>query len=310
MINFGIALESFTPPGVIPDTEKIFDMAIRAEKMGFDTIWVWDHLLLGSKRVYQVLEPLMLLAALSQKTSKLKLGISALVLPLRDPVVLAKEVQTIDYISNGRLVLGVAAGWYEKEFDAVGAAFAQRGKMTEEFLKTMRRLVNEGDINGEVGKRKFVHTTMEPRPQRPPKILMGGYKVLKRIGTMSDGWISSYYTPEDFKETWIEILRYAKESGRSESDLTNVNILPICVMNTFEEADKVARSFTAEYMDMPSWGKSKVECAIRGTVKDCLEQIRRYESAGVQNLELLPVYYDIEQLEKVGKEVLPHFIKK
>ncbi len=309
-MNFGTALESFTPPDVTPDTRKIFEMSTRAEELGFDTVWVWDHLLLGSKKVYQVLEPLTLLCAIAAKTSRIKLGVSTLVLPLRDPVVLAKEVQTLQHISGGRLLLGVAAGWYEKEFDAVGSKFTERGKVTEEYLALVRKLVSETDINMQLGNRSFRHTTMEPRPPAPPKILMGGYKVLKRIGTMSDGWISSYYTPEDFSETWLEILKYARGAGRSERDLTNVNIVPVCVRNTFEEADKVARDFTAEYMDMPAWGKSKVESAVRGTVKDCVEQIKRYEQAGVENLEFLPCYYDMETLEKVGKEVLPYFIKR
>lgn len=309
-MNFGIALESFTPPDVVPDSKKLYDMTIRAENLGFDTVWVWDHLLLGSKKVYQVLEPLTLLSALSARTSKIKLGISTLVLPLRDPVVLAKEVQTIQHISGGRLLLGVAAGWYDKEFDAVGAKFADRGKITEEYLSILRKLVSGTDLNMQVGTRNFRHTTMEPRPPQPLKILMGGYKVLKRIGTMSDGWIASYYTPEDFKETWGEILKHASESGRNEKDLTNVNIVPVSIKSTFEEADKISRNFTAEYMDMPAWGKSKVESAVRGTVKDCVEQIKRYEEAGVQNLEFLPCYYDMETLETVGKELLPHFIKR
>ncbi|MHB8565833.1 MAG: LLM class flavin-dependent oxidoreductase [Nitrososphaerales archaeon] len=309
-MNFGTALESFTPPDVTPDTQKIYEMSTRAEKLGFDTVWVWDHLLLGTKKVYQVLEPLTLLSAIAARTSRIKLGISTLVLPLRDPVVLAKEVQTVHHISGGRLVLGVAAGWYEKEFDAVGSKFSERGKTTEEYLSLVRKLVSETDINMQLGNRSFHHTTMEPRPSSPPKILMGGYKVLKRIGTMSDGWISSYYTPEDFGETWLEILKFARAAGRKEEELTNVNIVPVCVRNSFEEADKVARDFTAEYMDMPAWGKSKVESAVRGTVKDCVEQIKSYEQAGVQNLEFLPCYYDMDTLEKVGKEVLPHFIKR
>jgi alkanesulfonate monooxygenase SsuD/methylene tetrahydromethanopterin reductase-like flavin-dependent oxidoreductase (luciferase family) len=290
--------------------EAIFETASKAEKLGFDAVWVWDHLLLGSKKVYQVLEPLTLLAAISSKTTRVKLGISTLVLPLRDPVVLAKVVQTIQHISNGRLLLGVAAGWYEKEFDAVGSNFSQRGRTTEEYIYLLRKLVSETDINLKQGNRSFHHTTMEPRPSVPPKILMGGYRVLKRIGTMSDGWIASYYTPEDFLETWSEIIKFARLAGRDEKSLTSVNIVPVCVRNSFEEADKVAKKFTAEYMDMPSWGKSKVESAVRGTVRDCVEQIKRYEQVGLQNLEFIPCYYDVETIETVGKEIIPHFIKR
>ena len=78
----------------------------------------------------------------------------------QSPVVVAKEIQTLDYLSKGRLLLGVAAGWYTKEFDAVGADFSKRGKTTEEYLQIIRKLVNDQDTTGVFGVRNFVHTTL------------------------------------------------------------------------------------------------------------------------------------------------------
>ena len=228
-MKFGVALESFTPPDKRPDVSHIVETATLADSLGFDSIWSWDHLLLGSRRVFSVLESITLLSSLALKTKYVKLGVSTLILPLRDPVVLAKELQTLSFVSGNRLILGIAVGWYQKEYDITGKAYAKRGRLIEEYLEILRVLLSESDINSTFGSRNFVHTTMEPRIEGGIKILMGGYTVLKRIAEKSDGWISFCYTPVDFEETWNAIRKIAKESGRQQDDFTNVNIVPICV---------------------------------------------------------------------------------
>jgi len=307
-MKFGVALESFTPPGKRPNVATILEAAVLADSLGFDSIWAWDHLLLGSKRVFPVLEPITLLSALALRTKRVKLGISALILPLRDPVVLAKELQTLSYISDNRLLLAIAVGWYRKEYDITGKPFSKRGKLMEEYLDVLRTLLSRSDINSKIGKRNFVHATMEPRVELL-KILMGGYTVLARIAEKSDGWISFCYTPQDFSETWQAIKKIAKESGRQENDLANVNIVPICINDDNEKADRMIREFTPQYMDFPPWSKSKIESGIKGSVSECIRQIESYESFGVQCLEFIPCGYDNSQVEIIGKEIVPMFSK-
>src|SRR6266566_333206 len=123
MIRFGLALQNFTPHPETPDVAGIVGYARRAEQMGFDSLWAWDHLLLGSKQPFPFLESLSTLAGLATATDRIELGTGVLVLPLRNPVVLAKVTSTIDVMSGGRLILGMAGGWYRREFEAAGVPF-------------------------------------------------------------------------------------------------------------------------------------------------------------------------------------------
>src|SRR5207245_8799654 len=111
------------------ESADLIARARRAEELGLDSAWVWDDVLLGSRRPFPVLDSLSTLAALSVRTERLRLGTGVLVLPLRNPTVLAKVTASIDQMSRGRLTLGVAAGWYEKEFEAVGVPHAERGRV-------------------------------------------------------------------------------------------------------------------------------------------------------------------------------------
>ena len=110
-VQFGVAIKNFTPHPDVPNIDEIVTFTTRAEALGFESAWVWDHILLGSKRPFPYLESLVTLTALAMKTQRLQLGTGVFVLPLRNPVVLAKVLTSLDHISKGRLILGVAAGW-------------------------------------------------------------------------------------------------------------------------------------------------------------------------------------------------------
>ncbi|MDG6997206.1 MAG: LLM class flavin-dependent oxidoreductase, partial [Nitrososphaerota archaeon] len=200
-MRFGIALETFTPPGQSPNTDSILKMAETAESLGFDSVWVWDHLLLGSRKVFPVLDSLTTLAAIGSHTKRIRLGTSVLILALRNPLVLSKVATTIQLFSGGRLILGTASGWYEREFKAVGIDFKRRGRIFEDWFKLLRSLLNEVDIS--YANEGFVleHATIEPKPTKKIPLLIGGYSdaVLDRAGRLADGWISYYYTPQGFE---------------------------------------------------------------------------------------------------------------
>ncbi|HEY4728815.1 MAG TPA: LLM class flavin-dependent oxidoreductase, partial [Actinomycetes bacterium] len=139
-VEFGLAVENFTPASRRPSGERILAYAGAAESLGYRSLWVWDHLFLGNRRPFPFLEALSTLAALATRTSTVTLGTGVLVLPLRNPVVLAKEAATVDLLSGGRLSLGVAAGWYEREFQACGVPYRARGRLFERNLEILDRL--------------------------------------------------------------------------------------------------------------------------------------------------------------------------
>ena len=144
-----------------------------------------------------------ILTAIAARTRTIKLGTGVMVLPLRNPTVTAKALGTLDVISKGRLILGVAAGWYAREFDAVGVPFKQRGRLFERNLDILTRLWTDDRVSLQVDEFNLREAVMRPRPvQQPrPPILIGGYvdAVLRRVATRGDGWLTYFYTPESYR---------------------------------------------------------------------------------------------------------------
>jgi probable F420-dependent oxidoreductase len=307
--QFGVALENFCPAPDDPSIDKILAYAAHAESLGFASVWAWDHILLGTKRPFPFLESIATLTAVAARTRRLQLGIGVLVLPLRNPVVLAKELASLDQISKGRLVLGLAAGWYEREFQACGISFKDRGKTFVRNLEILRRLWTEDQVEGMIGDYVFNHAAMLPKPfQRPhPPLLIGGYvdRVLRRVARYGDGWLTYFYTTESFRTTWAKIRGFAEEQGRDPAQLRNLSQLPICVGTSFEEADRSVRDFIGRYFDVAPWSESTPDSAIRGTPAQCAEQIAAHLDAGVEHVVLIPSDYRTDQLEAIAREVLP-----
>jgi alkanesulfonate monooxygenase len=144
-VSVGLAVENFTPQTADLTAAGRAGYARRAEELGFESLWAWDHPFLGARRAFPFFEALTTLTWLAAHTSQVMLGTGVLVLPLRDPTVLAKVTGTLQAVSGGRLSLGVAAGWYEREFEAVGIPFGERGRIFERNLEILGRLWDEDE---------------------------------------------------------------------------------------------------------------------------------------------------------------------
>src|SRR3979409_2437307 len=136
----------FVPSSLLPGQDakhggQIRRFAMKAEELGFDSLFITDHLLTAA-RFYRVswTEPMMTLAHVAAVTSRVKLGTSVLVRPTRQPVVLAKEIATLQHLSGGRFIYGVGTGWYPPEFESTGSSRQQRGARTDEGLETSVQL--------------------------------------------------------------------------------------------------------------------------------------------------------------------------
>ncbi len=308
-LKFGLALENFTPASHDPDVGAIVAYARRAEQLGFDSLWAWDHMFLGSGKPFPFLESLSTLALLAGQTERVELGTGILVLPLRRAAVLAKTAATIEIISRGRLTLGMAVGWYEREFDACGVPFRKRGRIFEENLELMKLFWSGERVSGEAGGVPFRNAVMLPKtsPRPRPRLLIGGYvdKVLQRVAEKSDGWLTYFYEPPAFASAWSRIREHAERAGRDPDELGNVAQLPLCIDDSFEAADRRAREYIGTYFDLPEWSESTAESAIRGTPEQCAEQIAAQAEAGVRHICLVPYNYDLEQVERFAAEVMP-----
>ena len=152
----------------MPDAQALVDYGVRMEELGFDSLWVWDHILLGVDPNFPIIDSLTLLTAIAARTKRIKLGTGILVLPLRNPVVLAKQLASMDLLSNGRLLMGMASGWYKREFDAVGVPFDQRGKIMDQNLEVLTRFWTEDMVKGDFGRHKIPAGVMYPKPVQKP----------------------------------------------------------------------------------------------------------------------------------------------
>src|SRR5262249_54101424 len=231
-----------------------------------------------------------------------------LVLPLRNPVTVAKALGSLDVISGGRLVLGVAAGWYAREFDAVGVPFKARGRHFERNLEILTRLWTEERVTlqaDEFTLREAVRVPRTTQGPRPP-ILTGGYvdAVLRRVATHGDGWLTYFYTPESFTRSWQKIHAFAREAGRAPARLTATNQLAVYVGDSREQTTADMRHWLSTEWDVAAWSESTIEHAIHGNVDQCVEQLRAHVSTGVDRIILIPYRYQPLQVERIAKEVL------
>jgi probable F420-dependent oxidoreductase len=178
--------------------------ARRAEELGYADVWVSDHLLVPTGVEYPpspyIYEPLSVLAHVAAVTERVRLGTTVLVLPMRNPVAVAKTLASIDRLSDGRMLLGTAAGWLEAEFDALGVPFEERGPRTDEAIEIMRTMWTDDHIDAEfpVHGATFRSMRAKPQPVGHLPIWIGGHAdiALRRAIDVGDGWHGAFLTPE------------------------------------------------------------------------------------------------------------------
>lgn len=188
--------------------------AVRADELGFDSLWLGEHLVfptvIDSKYPYDsklapplpstpLHDPLITLAYIAGQTKNLQLATGVYVLPLRHPMIVAKLVSTLDALCGGRVIFGVGSGWLKEEFDAIGAAWEKRGKRMDEIIGILRRLWTEERIAHQGEYYQFDEVSFEPKPARSPvPIIIGGETppALRRAARLGDGWYGTFHAPE------------------------------------------------------------------------------------------------------------------
>lgn len=228
--------------GPLARPETIAPFARAAEEAGFDSLWVFDHVVLqkeqGSRYPYSpdgkmgfnpqldFLEPLTLLTYLSGITSRVSLGTSVLVVPMRQPVLNAKILATMDRLSNGRVILGGGVGWWKQEFEVLGVPFERRGKRMDECLQLLRALWTEEWVNFRGTYYEAVDWTCNPKPVNGTiPVLLGGEsrRQLERVGKYGDGWLATAKSLPTL-EADFQIARDAAEHAGRDPDSLSIAI--------------------------------------------------------------------------------------
>lgn len=224
-MRFGYILPNF---GNKIGAHELLEIAQVCEDEGFDSVWATDHIIMPTKlkEPYgQVLEPLVTLSHISSRTRKLRLGTSILVLPQRNPILVAKQAATLDVFSGGRTILGFGAGWAEKEFGFLNADFHRRGKVFDESIRLIRALWKEDvvDFRGKFFRVRGAHFLPKPTKGTIPIWIGGnGTPSLKRVARLGDGWHPIGLPLEQFRKEVRELRRLKKGATVSIRMTTDV----------------------------------------------------------------------------------------
>jgi len=296
-MKFGVCIPNY---GKMCSVEALRTSATEAEKLGYDSVWTTDHLLmpLGSGTPYErIFDSIAALAYLAPLTNHVKLGISSLVMGLRNPVVVAKQLAAIDQFSGGRVLLATGAGWYEQEFSHLGTNFHDRGKRLDESIKLVRFLWRGGEglsFEGKTLTHRVVNAVFEPKPvqNRLTIFIAGNSKAaMRRAAKFGDGWHPNAY-PLDVFEDHVKQFRALPEAKDKE----------ICV--------RIALNTKAEHSDyMSPQGERRL--ILSGNLQENRVVLQKLEKMGVGYAILatnfdgnLPLKDQLESLKVFAEEFI------
>jgi probable F420-dependent oxidoreductase len=296
MLNLGL---SFISPASQGPPDFLLQLAKKAEEASLSSFWINDRV------GYDNFEPLAALSAVAGATSRIKIGTSILLLPLRHPVLLAKTLATIDRIAKGRVTLGVAVGNRSEDYEAAGVPFDRRGARGLESIQLMRRLWREESVTFE-GEFFRVHDlALGPKPyaNRSIPIWMGGgaETVLKRTARFADGYICSTSSLPNFREIWEKISTYAESFGRDPAQIEKAGLNFLAIDESSRAVAACKAFFDRYYGKAPPNIESNM---IVGPPSLCAERISTL-FVQLNTLILGLIIPDLSQVDLLATEVLP-----
>ncbi len=270
-MKYGVCIPHYGRP---IDADGLTEMAVKAEQMGFDSVWVTDHIIVPHVIPdrddlvyrYDMLEPLTFLAHLGAVTSSVSIGTSVIILPYRNPVILAKMIATADVLSRGRVILGAAVGWLEGEFDALNAPFTNRGPLSNEYLSLLKELWTNPTPSFQGQHFQFSDVTFSPMPvQKPhPPIWIGGRsrRGVRRAVEFGDYWHPSQMGPAEVAKFAGYMRQYSESVGR-------------------EHPPHLSLRGTLNFAPDATNGQRP---PLHGSTEDVISDLQEYTAAGVEHI--------------------------
>jgi probable F420-dependent oxidoreductase len=290
------ALNAGSPDGVL----KFID---DCERWDIDSVWVSDRIVAPRA----TLDPIVFMAYLASRMRNMKFGTSALVLPTRHPVLLAKQLATLDFLCKGRLLLVVGIGGDDsRDFDAMGVRKEERGKRGDEAITLMKKLWNEENVSFAGQFYSVRDLTLLPRPYQKggPPIWVGGRSraAFRRAGRLGDGWLASSVTPSEVAAGIEAIRAHAAEVGREIPEDHYGVLVPFRFALNVEEALAIAGSSIRRRQDI-----SPTEYSALGTPEQVRLKLKEFVNAGATKFVMRPYgpkETHVEQIEMLVKEVI------
>ncbi|HSC43696.1 MAG TPA: LLM class flavin-dependent oxidoreductase, partial [Candidatus Binatia bacterium] len=296
MAHIGLA---WVNPAPLTKPENVVNFAKKCEAMGCQSMWTIDRI------AYDNLEPLTVLAAAAGATQKIRLGTSVLLGNLRHASHVAKVVSTLDFISNGRVTLGLGFGSRENDYKAVEIPFEHRGSRAVEQVQLMKRLWTEDNVTFKGKFYNVENLSVGPKPiQKPhPPIWTGGSAEvsLKRAGTWADGFICGSSAIPDFPSTWEKIAGYARAVGRDPNRIRKAGLTFMAIHDDQSKAVRAVEDYVMRY-----YGRLRADVAntsLVGSPAAVTERIGAFLSKGLDTLIIGVADPDPRQLDLFGEKV-------
>jgi len=295
--------------------EQIISFARKAEELGYDSLSVNDHIVFRT----DWLDAISSLSAIAAVTNRIKIGTSILNVVVRNPVICAKALSSIDIISEGRLFAGLGPGSSKGDYDACGVPFEDRWKRFSEALEVIHALWNEKDepdsqsLDYEGKYYKLKGASIQPKPyQKPhPPIMIaswGSEQGLRRVAKYGDGWMASAYniTPAKFREKWTLLLNYRREMNKDMEQFEN----SLMTMFGYIDNDKEMVQSMVQKVLSPALGRSADELnnlLLFGSSDECIKKISLLYESGVKRIHFWPINNYLQQIEIFFKEIVKNF---
>jgi probable F420-dependent oxidoreductase len=285
-----------------------FRMAPEIEQLGFDSIWASEHIVFHGP----VAEALTVLSYYAAAAPRLQIGSAVYLMPLRHATVTAKTAATVDYLSGGRLILGIGVGGeYPKEFEACGIPVKQRGGRTDEAIQVAKRLWSGERVSFEGRYFQFSDIKLDPPPVQPggPPIWVAGRSdaAIRRAALLGDGYLPYLFTPERYRTSLQKVRETAAQARRDPLTITAAHYLMFHLAESKEAARRAAGDYLTENYQQDFHPLVDRFLAL-GRPEECAEFIDRIAAAGATHLVLYPAAYPDavpDQVRRAAEELLP-----
>jgi probable F420-dependent oxidoreductase len=336
-ISFGVRVPNSGP---LTSVANITRAATEAEEMGFDSIFLHDHVVWSTEmhrhhissgahealvddQTADFFEALTTIGYLAAKTSAVRIGVACLVMPTRNPIYAAKQLATLDHLTDGRLIAGVGLGSkatkQANEFEVFGVPFAARARMTDEFVEAMRAIWTQPLASYSGRYVSFTDAEIYPKPlQKPgPEVWVGGWTdaAARRTGRLGDGWVPGWLSPAEMARG-AQIVRDTAEAHDRKPDDISIAVEKLTVIDRDRDA-AISRALPTVETSSKTYERDidrmqfALDRHIFGSVSDVQRRVEEFVDAGVTHFELKFIYSTMDeltrQMELWAEEILPKY---
>ena len=301
-MQLGVGLPSFSSDSHAIPPDRFRRYVRRADEYGFAGAWLIEHLAESPNYASSLLDPMATLSYVAGETETIPVGTSVLLLPLRNPVMVAKRAATLQHLASRRLTLGLGAGYVESEFEAVGVPIEERGARYRESIELLRRLLHEEVVTYDGEFFSVEEFRLEPSPGQPPRILAGGGGVetddgrrvsrgVKERLRHADGWIAPPETTGNLAADWAEFADFLESTGRDPGGVEKVALQYLHLVPD-EDGDRARREQRSVYDGVVGPARpveAAMEGWLTGTVEDVRGTLQEYRRQGFDEVILHPM---------------------